>query len=66
MLPRDELDADFSAGKPLVAHVIVALSDNELQGIVPRTATLGDGDRPQSNLYWGAMYGVKGLPAAQR
>jgi len=52
---------DFNAGKPLVAHVIVALADNEHQGIVPIPATLGDGDRPQSNLYWGAMYGVKGF-----
>ena len=52
---------DFNSGKPLVAHVIVALADNEHQGIVPIPAALGDGDRPQSNLYWGAMYGVKGF-----
>lgn len=52
---------DFQSGKPLVAHVIVALADNEHQGIVPIPSTLGDGDRPQSNLYWGAMYGVKGF-----
>lgn len=52
---------DFNAGKPLVAHVIVALADNEHQGIVPIPAALGDGDRPQSNLYWGAMYGVRGF-----
>src|SRR5690349_17670568 len=52
---------DFNAGQPLVAHVIVALADNEHQGIVPVPSTLGDGDRPQSNLYWGAMYGVKGF-----
>jgi len=52
---------DFNAGKPLVAHVIVALADNEHQGIVPIPSSLGDGDRPQSNLYWGAMYGVKGF-----
>ena len=52
---------DFNSGKPLVAHVIVALADNEHQGIVPVPSTLGDGDRPQSNLYWGAMYGVKGF-----
>jgi len=52
---------DFNSGKPLVAHVIVALADNAHQGIVPVPAALGDGDRPQSNLYWGAMYGVKGF-----
>jgi len=52
---------DFNSGKPLVAHVIVALADNEHQGIVRVLQSLGDGDRPQSNLYWGAMYGVKGF-----
>src|SRR5688500_14158982 len=52
---------DVHAGKPLVAHVIVALADNEHQGIVRVPHALGDGDRPQSNLYWGAMYGVKGF-----
>jgi len=51
---------DSEAGRPLVAHVIVALADNQYQGIVPVPKALGDGDRPQSNLYWGAMYGVKG------
>lgn len=40
-------------------HVIVALCDNEYQGIVPVPASLGDGDDPQTNLYWGAGYGVK-------
>jgi hypothetical protein len=53
------LDADAAAGKPLVAHVVVALCDNEFQGIVPVPASLGDGDAPRSNLYWGAMYGVR-------
>lgn len=52
---------DLAAGKPLVAHVVVALADNEHQGIVPVPKALGDGDRPQTNLYWGAMYGVKGF-----
>lgn len=55
------LAQDFDAGRPLVAHVIVALADNEHQGIVRVPQSLGDGDRPQSNLYWGAMYGVKGF-----
>lgn len=53
------LDADAAAGKPLVAHVVVALCDNEFQGIVPVPTKLGDGDAPRSNLYWGAMYGVR-------
>ena len=63
---RRRLAQDFSAGRPLVAHVIVALADNEYQGIVRVPQSLGDGDRPQSNLYWGAMYGVQRLPATQR
>ena len=40
-------------------HVIVALCDNQNQGIVPVPAALGDGEDPRNNLYWGAMYGVK-------
>lgn len=40
-------------------HVYVALCDNENQGIVPVSKTLGDGQTPRTNLYWGALYGVK-------
>jgi hypothetical protein len=40
-------------------HVYVALCDNENQGIVPVSKTLGDGQNPRTNLYWGALYGVK-------
>lgn len=40
-------------------YVIVALCDNKYQGIVPVSASLGDGDNPRSNLYWGAAFGVK-------
>ncbi len=46
-------------GKPLVAHILVALCDNDHQGIVPVPKTLGDGMNPRSNLYWGALYGIK-------
>jgi len=42
-----------------VVHVFVALCDNEHQGIVPVRAELGNGRDPRTNLYWGAMYGVK-------
>lgn len=42
-----------------VVHVFVALADNEHQGIVPVSASLGDGDSPATNLYWGAAFGVK-------
>ena len=40
-------------------HVFVALCDNENQGIVPVPSKLGNGQDPRSNLYWGALYGVK-------
>jgi len=42
-----------------VIHVFVALCDNVHQGIVPVSATLGNGDDAQRNLYWGAAFGVK-------
>lgn len=44
---------------PSVIHVYVALCDNQYQGIVPVSKQLGDGDNPRTNLYWGALYGVK-------
>jgi len=40
-------------------HVYVALCDNDNQGIVPVSKDLGDGQNPRTNLYWGALYGVK-------
>lgn len=42
-----------------VIHVFVALADNVNQGIVPVSATLGNGDNPETNLYWGAAFGIK-------
>lgn len=48
-----------SSNAQKVVHVIVALCDNESQGIVPVSKTLGDGNNPFTNLYWGAAYGVK-------
>jgi hypothetical protein len=42
-----------------IIHVLVALCDNENQGIVPVPAFLGNGEDTVKNLYWGAMYGVK-------
>jgi hypothetical protein len=40
-------------------YVIVSLVDNVSQGIVPVPAKIGNGDDPRTNLYWGALYGVK-------
>jgi hypothetical protein len=56
---RARMEKDASAGRPLVAHVIVCLADNRHQGIVPVKPRLGNGQDPQNNLYWGALYGVK-------
>ena len=42
-----------------VIHVFVALADNLNQGIVPVSASLGNGDNAATNLYWGAAFGVK-------
>lgn len=47
------------AAPPLRVHVTVALCDNDSQGIVPVPRAIGNGDDPRTNLYWGAMYGVK-------
>jgi hypothetical protein len=44
---------------PRTVHAFVALCDNQNQGIVPVSALLGDGTKAETNLYWGAMYGVK-------
>jgi len=48
-----------AVNKVPVIHVFVALADNINQGIVPVSATLGNGDNPTTNLYWGAGFGVK-------
>ncbi|MEO8590029.1 MAG: hypothetical protein ABI432_11700 [Flavobacteriales bacterium] len=42
-----------------VVHVVVALCDNVNQGIVKVPAGIGNGQKPGTNLYWGAGYGVK-------
>jgi hypothetical protein len=40
-------------------HVMVALCDNTYQGIVPVPAKIGNGQDPNSNLYWGCGYGIR-------
>ena len=50
----------FSQDTPTrIIHVFTALCDNKYQGIVPVPESLGNGDDPANNLYWGAMYGIK-------
>lgn len=42
-----------------VIHVFVALCDNKYQGIVPVPASIGNGQDPETNLYWGCDNGVR-------
>jgi len=59
--PSRALNVAASAEKNSVTviHVFVALCDNIHQGIVPVSATLGNGDDAARNLYWGAAFGVR-------
>jgi hypothetical protein len=52
------LSADVRA-EDKVIHVLVALCDNDHQGIVKVSRDIGNGDDPASNLYWGCSGGVK-------
>jgi len=56
---EQRMRADVAAGRPVVAHVIVALCDNLHQGIVKAPKGIGNGQDPRANLYWGAGYGVR-------
>lgn len=56
---QQRIDADVAKGQAIVVHVVVALCDNANQGIVPVPKALGNGQNPRSNLYWGALYGVR-------
>lgn len=53
------IDADITKRGPIVVHVVVTLCDNVNQGIVPVPRELGNGKDPRTNLYWGALYGVR-------
>lgn len=56
---KERLAEKIKNKEDLFVHVFVPLCDNEHQGIVPVSKNLGDGFNPSSNLYWGALYGVK-------
>lgn len=56
---NQELQNKIDNNIPLVAHVLVPLCDNENQGIVPTTASLGNGQSLKSNLYWATSNGMK-------
>ena len=53
------LPGSLFAQQPRRVHVLVALCDNQHQGIVPVPAKLGNGEDPDNNLYWGALYGMR-------
>ncbi len=53
------LDNDIAAGKPIIIQLSVALADNKNQWIVPVPEAIGNGQNERTNLYWGALYGVK-------
>lgn len=40
-------------------HIFVALCDNTYQGIVPVPAKIGNGQNPNTNLYWGCGFGIR-------
>ena len=50
---------EFQTQGQKITYTLVALCDNQSQGIVPVPASIGDGDNPRTNLYWGCGYGVK-------
>lgn len=48
-----------NSGDVKTIHVFTALCDNRYQGITRVSASLGNGQNPNSNLYWGALYGIR-------
>lgn len=53
------LQQKININKPLVVHCFVPLCDNVNQGIVPTSASLGDGMSVRTNLYWATSNGMK-------
>ena len=53
------LEKKIANKEPLIVHAYIPLCDNEHQGIVPTTASLGDGMSLKSNLYWATSGGTK-------
>jgi len=56
---QERIDQDVLLGKPVVIHVSVALADNKNQWIVSVPDSIGNGQKTENNLYWGAKYGLK-------
>ncbi|HKP38071.1 MAG TPA: hypothetical protein VJT71_14535 [Pyrinomonadaceae bacterium] len=64
--PSSRIDSKAPRNSATVIHVFVALCDNINQGIVPVAPSLGNGDDPARNLYWGAAFGIKTFFAKNR
>lgn len=53
------LQTKIDSGEFLTVHIFVPLCDNEHQGIVPTSASIGNGMDARRNLYWGTSKGMK-------
>jgi len=53
-------------GAPKKVAVFVALCDNATQGIIPVPPKIGDGNKPEDNLYWGCSDGLSGCFRASK
>ncbi len=56
---KKRLKAKNGNGEPYFVHIFVPLCDNENQGIVPTSKSLGDGLSLRTNLYWATKGGMK-------
>jgi hypothetical protein len=57
---RSKIDSIKLSGGDLFVHCLVPLCDNDNQGIVPVSKSLGDGLNLRTNLYWATGHGMKG------
>ncbi len=55
----EQLQLKTTTNIPLIVHLYVPLCDNENQGIVPTSESLGNGLDLKRNLYWATSKGVK-------
>lgn len=55
----ERLSSKIENNEPLIVHIFVPLCDNENQGIVPTSESLGNGLDLKRNLYWATSKGVK-------
>jgi hypothetical protein len=53
------LKSKVEKGEVLTVHMFVPLCDNKYQGIVPTSPSIGDGFKPNSNLYWATSNGIR-------